>query len=161
MFLKLYILFTLLAVIATYDKVAETSVVLGSKRFLIVDKLKLPWAQAVQYCLDMNMTLFAPHTEELTKQLSEFLNEIEFVYKPNIGNDYIFWTSGKYDQKRNEFIWHSTGDQFNYTNWLTNMPDNWRGDELCVEMGFREVGKWNDNRCRYKRHFICEHLVEI
>ncbi|XP_039951696.1 lectin subunit alpha-like [Bactrocera neohumeralis] len=158
MFLKSSILFSLHAIIAAYDK-AETSVVLGLYRFLIVDQLKLPWDNALQYCADMNMTLFTPNTEERTEKLSQFFTEINFVDKPNIGNDYIYWTSGKYDQNRKEFIWYSTGEQFNYTNWLPNMPDNWRGDEFCVEMGFREVGKWNDNRCIYKRHFICEHLV--
>lgn len=130
----------------------------------------------------MNMTLLTPNKKERTENLSQFLTEIgkfilriflihihkifmflnlDFVDKPNIGNDYIYWTSGKYDQNRNEFIWYSTGEQFNYTNWLPNQPDNWRGDEFCVEMGFREVGKWNDNRCIYKRHFVCEHLIKL
>lgn len=114
MFLKLYIFFPLLAVVAAYDK-AETSVVLGVYRFLIVDKLKLPWAKALKYCVDMNMTLLTPNKKERTENLSQFLTEIDFVDKPNIGNDYIYWTSGKYDQNRNEFIWYSTGEQFNYT----------------------------------------------
>ncbi|XP_054742941.1 perlucin-like isoform X1 [Anastrepha obliqua] len=151
-------LFLLLAHIAAQDQ--DTSVVLGLSRLLIVDKVKLAWPEAVQYCANMNMTLFSPNTAARNEKISQFFTEIGYVDKPSIGNDFIYWTSGKFDQTRRKFIWHSIGEEFSYTNWLAGMPDNWRGDEFCVEMGFREVGKWNDTRCKHFRHFICEHLIE-
>ncbi|XP_017483085.1 PREDICTED: perlucin-like [Rhagoletis zephyria] len=156
--LKTIILFAIITSIIAKEK---TTLDLGLTRFIIVDKVKLKWSDAVQYCSNMNMTLFTPNTAERMEKLTQFFIEIGYIDKPNIGNDYIYWTSGKFDKKLDKYIWHSTGAEFNYTNWLPNMPDNWRGDELCVEMGFREVGKWNDTRCRYLRHFICEHSIEM
>ncbi|XP_053958424.1 perlucin-like [Anastrepha ludens] len=123
---------------------------------------KLSWWAARDFCTERQMKLVSLQTEEKSKQLNDFLQAHNLVDSPELGNDFIYWTSGTDQKHDGKFVWNGAeNEEFTFTNWLPGMPDNWRGDEHCVEIGFKELGKWNDNRCRYHRHFICEvsHLV--
>ncbi|XP_070537638.1 perlucin-like protein [Ptychodera flava] len=51
--------------------------------------------------------------------------------------------------------WYS-GSKVEYFNWAARQPDNWRGNEDCVEIWDREKGLWNDRKCTEKRGYICK-----
>ncbi|XP_056286930.1 C-type isolectin Sp-CL4-like [Pseudoliparis swirei] len=48
------------------------------------------------------------------------------------------------------------GTELKFTNWLPNQPDNWRGNENCVEANVGGWGMWNDVNCRVRLAFLCE-----
>lgn len=52
------------------------------------------------------------------------------------------------------FVWDKTGKQGTYTNWRSNQPDNWNGNEDCVEI--RNDEKWNDVQCDVSYQAICK-----
>ncbi|XP_077970679.1 uncharacterized protein LOC144425162 [Styela clava] len=47
------------------------------------------------------------------------------------------------------------GRPFNYKYWHSGEPNNWTGDEECVEM-YTYDGTWNDNPCNYQRGVACK-----
>ncbi|XP_054742940.1 perlucin-like [Anastrepha obliqua] len=143
-------------------KIETLTVEIGGNIYLIWNDEKLSWWAARDFCTERQMKLVSLQTEEKSKQLNDFLQAHNLVDSPELGNDFIYWTSGTDQKHDGKFVWNGAeNEEFTFTNWLPGMPDNWRGDEHCVEIGFKELGKWNDNRCRYHRHFICEvsHLV--
>uniref|UniRef100_W5MJJ6 C-type lectin domain-containing protein n=1 Tax=Lepisosteus oculatus TaxID=7918 RepID=W5MJJ6_LEPOC len=52
------------------------------------------------------------------------------------------------------FVW-TDGTDWNYWNWVPGQPDNTANAEDCVEMNWSDTGKWNDDRCFYKKNYIC------
>ena len=43
--------------------------------------------------------------------------------------------------------------------WNQNEPSNDFGGEDCVELySWYNTGKWNDNKCTAKRHYVCEKI---
>ncbi|XP_072181990.1 alpha-N-acetylgalactosamine-specific lectin-like [Diadema setosum] len=63
-----------------------------------------------------------------------------------------------------EFVW-SDGSNASYQNWRPNQPDNYRGQEDCVQIGLAHVSRneWNDIDCNSDtiRHFICKGPARI
>nr|XP_039250734.1 LOW QUALITY PROTEIN: macrophage mannose receptor 1-like [Styela clava] len=47
------------------------------------------------------------------------------------------------------------GGPFNYKYWRSGEPNNWTGEEDCVEM-YTYDGTWNDNPCFYQRGIACK-----
>ncbi|KAK6014446.1 lectin C-type domain protein, partial [Ostertagia ostertagi] len=72
--------------------------------------------------------------------------------------DAMTWIGGKYEWMMDDWFWVD-GAPFSYTNWRWNEPNNYSGDEYCVEMykgGFKSPGKWNDYPCYTKmQSFVC------
>uniref|UniRef100_A0A3B3IPG7 C-type lectin domain-containing protein n=1 Tax=Oryzias latipes TaxID=8090 RepID=A0A3B3IPG7_ORYLA len=48
------------------------------------------------------------------------------------------------------------GSSLNLTFWGSGQPDNYDGDEDCVETHFKSPGLWNDIPCKLSRRLICE-----
>ena len=49
------------------------------------------------------------------------------------------------------------GTNMLYTNWLAGgQPNNWGGNEGCIEMNYKQVEKWNDATCAREKNYICE-----
>ncbi|XP_037927325.1 lectin subunit alpha-like [Teleopsis dalmanni] len=132
---------------------------IGDTEFLVWNQTKFPWKEALKFCANNDMQLLTIESEEKQMKLNEQLEKLGFIDRPEIDNRFIYWTSGNDNDSRGNFVWASTGEAFKYTNWLPGMPDNWQKNEHCVEMGFRELGKWNDTQCKYRRHFICERFT--
>ncbi|XP_048579857.1 uncharacterized protein LOC5521688 isoform X1 [Nematostella vectensis] len=49
----------------------------------------------------------------------------------------------------------SDGSPLSYTNYNWKEPNDWQGQEDCLEM-VRWNGKWNDNQCNRKNPYICK-----
>ena len=58
--------------------------------------------------------------------------------------------------RRSEGKWEwVTGEKVSFQNWAPGLPDNLRGNQDCVEMGYAG-SKWNDQNVLCKFTFICE-----
>ncbi|XP_066574691.1 C-type lectin mannose-binding isoform [Amia ocellicauda] len=53
-----------------------------------------------------------------------------------------------------KFVW-TDGSDWNYSNWLPGQPDNTANVEDCVEMNWKNTGKWNDDRCSAQKSYVC------
>jgi len=67
-----------------------------------------------------------------------------------------FWIGGIRDGDVS-FIW-SDGKPFDYVNWKAGDPNNWGGNEGCIELGLipPNEGKWNDRNCDTNLVFVCK-----
>ena len=52
------------------------------------------------------------------------------------------------------FRWTESNQIVNYTNWSPSNPDNYEGNEGCVEV--HQDGFWNDLICNTRIPYICE-----
>ena len=68
------------------------------------------------------------------------------------------WIGGTDAASEGEWKWSSTGTPLSYTNWYSGQPDNWGGNEDCLEFNWKasSPGKWNDGPCSVKRKYVCE-----
>ena len=55
---------------------------------------------------------------------------------------------------KSRWIWVD-GTRVSYSHWSKGQPNNYGGYQGCVEMQ-NPSGKWNDERCHYPRHYLCE-----
>lgn len=51
-------------------------------------------------------------------------------------------------------MWSASNRLFTYTNFENKQPDNYKGEEHCVEVRYRGL-KWNDLDCSDEHYFIC------
>lgn len=54
------------------------------------------------------------------------------------------------------YIWYSTGQHFDFTNWSKGQPDNYNGLEHCAHIWDKTDFEWNDYPCNAKIGYICE-----
>jgi len=56
------------------------------------------------------------------------------------------------------FIWQSSGKPLSFTNWFYLNPNNWGGNENCLQQNFVDF-KWNDVQCDQSGQItMCEML---
>lgn len=68
---------------------------------------------------------------------------------------YTVWIGGSDQINENDFIWSKSGNSVNLTQWSPNEPNDYQGNEDCIEMDALH-GKWNDMPCGSTYPFICE-----
>ena len=67
-----------------------------------------------------------------------------------------FWI-GAQRQTKNSTEWTWTdGRTFEYENFCTGKPDNWIGQQKCVDIGYCSRDTWDDQDCDDQLPFICE-----
>lgn len=66
------------------------------------------------------------------------------------------WLGGNDLGETGKYIWISTGKQFDFTNWSTGSPDNYKGLEHCAHIWAVTDFEWNDGSCQSKIGYICE-----
>lgn len=64
------------------------------------------------------------------------------------------WIGGNDRENEGHFVWSRDGNPITFTNWDSGNPDNYNGNEDCIEM--RRDGIWNDRRCDHRTLFVCE-----
>lgn len=69
-----------------------------------------------------------------------------------------FWIGGtNLGSDDSSFYWMGNETPMNdYTNWYPNEPNNWSGNEYCVEIYPAYAARWNDRMCSLAQYFICE-----
>ncbi|XP_067297342.1 lectin-like [Pseudorasbora parva] len=70
-------------------------------------------------------------------------------------NNLRFWLGGFEFFQSGKFFWLD-GSFWNYQIWTRGEPNNmYTSKEECVEMNWKEVGKWNDDNCYAKKNYMC------
>ncbi|XP_072554034.1 lectin-like isoform X2 [Paramormyrops kingsleyae] len=64
------------------------------------------------------------------------------------------WLGGMELFQSKKFIW-TDGSVWDFKKWVPGQPDNTNNTEDCVEMNWKNLGSWNDDRCAVKKTFIC------
>ena len=66
-----------------------------------------------------------------------------------------FWIGGRRSGDDN-WNWTQTGTE--YQNWAAGEPNNWGGEEDCVQMGYPlfQNHEWNDQKCSVQIGFVCQ-----
>merc|ERR1711997_1168477 len=103
------------------------------------------WPEANQFCKGRFSKLIEVETNEENEALVE-----EIIRKD--------WNSLKLEpwlgltdlKDEGTFLWSSSGQEANYTNWKPGEPDNSGGNEHCVH--YNSVNMWNDRQCDNKAY---------
>ncbi|XP_056312701.1 lectin [Danio aesculapii] len=57
--------------------------------------------------------------------------------------------------KSGQFFWLD-GSFWNFNLWVPGEPNHmYTSNEECLEMSWKETGKWNDDNCNVKKSYIC------
>ncbi|XP_018573083.1 macrophage mannose receptor 1-like [Anoplophora glabripennis] len=122
---------------------------LGGKSYYFGIYFTATYLEADQFCRDINMDLVRVQTSEENDKLYKYVQE-------QTKQDH-FWTAGSKLLDKKNWIWMTTGEIIDYTNWGSGQPDN-PNTELCLELWlFKGKGLYfNDRDCNVKFPFICE-----
>merc|ERR1711894_10825 len=107
------------------------------------------WEEASLACREIGGHLAIMTTAEENKYLQDFVNRHRAFLPLQ-----RFWLDGKDVESENHWYWDWTGKPIIYTNWYPREPSNSGFIENCL--GFYGNGQWNDFRCDYKNHAVCE-----
>ncbi|XP_065121395.1 lectin-like [Paramisgurnus dabryanus] len=81
-------------------------------------------------------------------------NLLSIVTKMNPKNLRI-WLGGYELFQSGKFLW-TDGSFWDYEDWTPGEPSNlYSSTEECVEMNWKDAGKWNDDSCNFKKNYIC------
>ncbi|KAJ6640948.1 Lectin subunit alpha [Pseudolycoriella hygida] len=121
------------------------------KTYLLQYFAKVNWYDAFLNCQRNGLRLATINSADEEKTL------IKIVEKAGMKNNH-FWISAADLAKEGRFSWYSTGDLVTYKNFRKSQPDNYRGNEHCVQ--FSNIYAWNDVRCNALAYFICEKAMK-
>ncbi|XP_036002865.1 C-type mannose receptor 2-like [Fundulus heteroclitus] len=105
-------------------------------------KEKKTWQRAQIYCREKHTDLVSG-----LKQLQD--GEVEKVMK-SVGND----THIHFGLFRDTWRW-SDGSSFSFRHWKKNFTSQEPNSGLCARVKFNEKGRWKNESCAHKKHFIC------
>ncbi|XP_015425957.1 PREDICTED: pulmonary surfactant-associated protein D-like [Myotis davidii] len=106
-----------------------------------------PFQVAQEVCAQAGGQLPSPRSAAENEALQQLV-EVE-----NKGAAFLSMTDA---QTEGSFTYPG-GEPLVYSNWASGEPNNYGGNEHCVEM--YTTGKWNDRPCGEKRLVICEFCV--
>ena len=66
-----------------------------------------------------------------------------------------YWIAANDLKVENQFV-SSNGSNKTYFNWDLDEPNQYKGNEDCVEVRLDRDGGWNDVPCNNKKTFVCE-----
>jgi len=82
-------------------------------------------------------------SEEKTDEINQFLDDIS--------TDELFWIGLTDKDAEGDFVWDSTSETAEYTNWKTDEPSGFdyvEDDDDCVHLDVSSEGRtWNDEAC--------------
>ncbi|XP_022109148.1 macrophage mannose receptor 1-like [Acanthaster planci] len=117
------------------------------------DGEKLTWNQARTFCQEQ--------TDDSQGDLASYHSSDEEQYLINSflaqspDNLYGYWVGLNDQANEGGFQW-SDGSPVEYENWGPGEPNNYDGNENCVEVFLNPGRGWNDIICEAQRHWICE-----
>ncbi|XP_053688638.1 collectin-10-like [Sabethes cyaneus] len=142
-----------LAVLALAEQIKCTS----SNRFHIPN-LRANWHRATEYCFSLGMQLAIADSEEDHTKMVKFISESE-VYN---NESTVVWIGASDLAQEGVFYWHASGQRLRYTNWRSDNPDDFGGQEDCVNLVNIPASGWhwhaNDAGCIAAHYFICENV---
>ncbi|XP_039878508.1 rhamnose-binding lectin-like [Simochromis diagramma] len=116
-------------------------------RCFIFDSSQKNWTDAESSCQTLGGNLASFHsTDEYT-----FIRELT---RTAAGSYETAWVGG--NDRETETVWKwSDGSQFDFTNWGSGQPNNYRGDQDCMEINYEGGDFVNDLGCDSRRWFVC------
>ncbi|KAK2909084.1 hypothetical protein Q8A67_004921 [Cirrhinus molitorella] len=69
-------------------------------------------------------------------------------------NDLRFWLGGFEFFETGKFSW-TDGSFWGFQVWTRGEPSIYTSAEECVEMNWKEIGRWNDDDCYAKKNYMC------
>lgn len=103
------------------------------------------WFTAYETCRSQRRQLLTINNEEENSQMLAICAKYQRPY---------IWLAATDLGHAGEFVWASTGQSVQYTNWGAHEPNNQINNEHCV-MLWSGYG-WNDTPCDVSYHFFCE-----
>ncbi|XP_067260926.1 CD209 antigen-like protein C [Chanodichthys erythropterus] len=116
----------------------------ASKRGFFFISSELNWSESRKYCRDRGADLVIINTEEKQRFISSFVKDRVWIGLSDIETEgRMIWVDNK---------------PLNQEFWFRDQPDDYEGDEDCVELiPTQDPGNnWNDLPCSRKRKGICE-----
>ncbi len=106
---------------------------------------KMTWNQAKETC------------EKMGGHLATFTSQEEwmFIYKYICDNEKQYWLGGNDADNEGEWMW-ITGENWNYSDWCSNEPNNDYGGTEDYLGTYTSTYQWNDYRDIEQLGFICE-----
>eukprot|EP00961_Rhodomonas_salina_P019548 263360-Rhodomonas_salina.1 len=103
------------------------------------------WADAEADCSET-------YGATLASVLSEAENEIVKRLARNVGGE--VWIGFNDILTEGTFVWADGAASDAFTNWNSNEPNDFQGNEDCAEL-HGDNGLWNDDTCTNQVHYVC------
>ncbi|XP_043980383.1 ladderlectin-like [Gambusia affinis] len=114
--------------------------------FLYVTRKK-SWADAEYHCLSLRANLASIHS---TNEYN-FLRDL--IYKAS-GAHTTSWVGAHDSAEEGTWMW-SDGSKFLFHNWGPGQPNNYRGNENCMDINLGGNDHVNDDTCSKELPFVC------
>ncbi|XP_022294740.2 perlucin-like [Crassostrea virginica] len=119
----------------------------GGECYAFVTNIKSTWINAGAYCRNAEAKLV----------------EVDSVDEGNFLRSHLisshrsehFWIGGTDTIQEGKWVWISSQDSLDYTDWAPGEPNNGIGAG-CMTMAYHEGYHWNDDFCTSQYDFICE-----
>lgn len=127
----------------------------------LVPKVKLPFAEANNYCKSKGGALVSLKNKEIYeivqgKQINIFVFIFIEVYNTESSALYPPWIGLRKDNRYwwGDWMWPD-GLHASYTKWLPGEPKD-KSDDACVAWRTLDNGGWKTLGCQYAQSFICQ-----
>ncbi|XP_045544740.1 ladderlectin-like [Salmo salar] len=117
-----------------------------SRCFMFVNNA-MTWPQAENHCLSFQANLAS------IKDCVENYNLQQLVLR-NTGQHQPTWIGG-FNSVQNKLWFWSDGSKFDYQSWGQGEPNNYGGNEHCLQMNAGGDKTWNDLNCEVKLPMVC------
>nr|XP_034333174.1 galactose-specific lectin nattectin [Crassostrea gigas] len=125
----------------------------GNSCYAFIDAEPDGWIEAMFYCSSVGAKLVEIETESENNFLKRHLQ--------TTGATKNYWIGLSDAIKEGKFVWQTTQDNVDYTDWAPGEPNDDHHTEDCAELFQPFSFHWNDAPCSVKSNFICEKtLVE-
>ncbi|KAH8351465.1 hypothetical protein KR059_003084, partial [Drosophila kikkawai] len=115
---------------------------IGSRLFYISTKVTLNWFSATNACRQMGGRLATIQNEE----------ELQLIVR-KLKWDSHYWLDLNDLSEEGKFVSSTSGKPAAFLNWRKGQPDNYKGNQHCVQLINRYI---YDSSCNEKQRFICE-----
>ncbi|KAM4743708.1 LOW QUALITY PROTEIN: C-type lectin domain family 18 member A-like [Anableps anableps] len=115
---------------------------------------------AKTHCQELGGILVQIHSQKVQDILVIYLSELEASNKVT-NTDFEtrnFWIGLTYKPPRDSFRW-DTGELLRFSSFAFGQPDN-QGFGNCVELQALSTFNWNDQHCKTRNRYICQHDAE-
>ncbi|XP_052400701.1 lectin-like [Carassius gibelio] len=97
----------------------------------------------------------APGAHLVSVHKKEHNDKLLCIVKRFNPNNLRIWLGAFELFKSGQFLWLD-GSYWDYEIWTRGEPNHmYTSTEECVEMNWKETGKWNDHGCHFKKNYIC------
>ena len=115
----------------------------GGHRYLLFLAEKMNWHDAQAFCRSVGGHLATITTQE----------ESDWINKTFSTSLCEYWIGGTDERFEGEWGW-VTGEEWVYTNWERDQPDNFEGRQHALQL--RVGAQWDDEDPALKRYFLIE-----